>query len=103
MPWVDFGQDMMAILAGDCVRDGNRFIVNGREYVLEGGGRLCPVSGSGFVQLGRGAYYALGLYNELGLTDSAEVQLHLDRIHEAEREHARQVWRAIQAWRQRQE
>jgi hypothetical protein len=102
MPWVDCGDDLTAILSGDGVRDGNRFVVNGREYLLEGGGRLCPVSGSGFVQLGRGAYSALGWYNDLGVTVAVEAQLDLDGVYETERERAREVWRALQAWRQRQ-
>src|SRR4051794_30667643 len=44
MPWVDFGLDIITILAGAGIRHGNRFIVNGREYVLEGGGRLIPIA-----------------------------------------------------------
>jgi hypothetical protein len=102
MPWVDFGQDMAAILSGNGIRNGNRFIVNGREYLLEGGGRLCPVYGPGLIQLGRGAYSALGWYNDLGVTEAVEAQLDRDRVFEAERERAREVWRALQAWRQGQ-
>jgi hypothetical protein len=102
MPWVDFGKDLADILGGRAIRDGNRFVVNGREYVLEGGGRLCPVSGSGLVQLGRGAYRALGWYNDLGVTEVAEDHLDSARVVETEREHARVVWRALHAWRQRQ-
>ena len=45
MPWVDFGQDLADILAGRCMRDGNRVSVNGRLYVLEGSGRLFPLTG----------------------------------------------------------
>jgi hypothetical protein len=102
MPWVDFGQDLSAILAGDCIRHGNRFIVNEREYVLEGGGRLFPVSGAGLIQLGRGAYTALGRYNDLGVTEEVEAQLELDEVDEAERERAREVWRALRVWGERQ-
>jgi hypothetical protein len=102
MPWVDFGQDVAAILNGSGLRNGNHFIVNEREYFIEGGGRLCPVSGSGLVQLGRDAYYALGWYNDLGLTEAVEAQLDRDRVFEAERERARDVWRALQAWRRGQ-
>jgi hypothetical protein len=102
MPWVDFGKDLADILAGRATRNGNHFTVNGREYVLEGGGRLCPVSGVGFVQLGRAAYRALALYNDLGMTTAVEAQLDRDKIDETERERARDVWRALQAWRQEQ-
>jgi hypothetical protein len=102
MPWVNFGEDLAAILAGRATRDGNRFVVNGREYVLEGTGRLCPIAGEGFYQLGRGAYRALGWYNDLGLTGVAEAQLDQQLVREHERETAREVWRALQAWRQRQ-
>jgi hypothetical protein len=102
MPWVSFEEDRVAILAGQAVRQGNRFVVHSREYVLEGGGRLMPVAGPGLVQLGRGAYRALGLYNTLGLTEEAERQLDLELIVESEREAALRVWRALDAWRQGQ-
>jgi len=101
LPWVDFGQDLADILAGHCTRDGNRFSVNGRVYILEGGGRLFPQSGEGLIPLGRGAYTALGLYNDFGMTTAVETQLDLAKIDEAERELAREVWRTLQAWRQR--
>ena len=102
MPWVDFGQDLADILAGRAVRDGNRFLVNGRAYMLEGGGRLCPLVGTDLYQLGRGGYRALAWYNELGLTGAAEAQLDLELVREDERTVARDVWRALNAWRQRQ-
>jgi hypothetical protein len=91
LPWVDFHQDLADILAGGATRDGNRFDVNGRTYVLEGGGRLYPLSGEGLVQIGRGAYRALGMYNNWGLTEIAEVRLAQARIREDERAVARQI------------
>ena len=100
MPWVDFGQDLAAILAGRAVRDGNRFDVNGRAYMLEGEGRLCPLSGEGLIQLGRGAYRALGIYNAWGLTNEAEIRVGRARIQEGERQVARQIWLALQVWQQ---
>src|SRR5262245_43883316 len=100
MPWVSFEEDRLAILAGHGARDGNRFLVNEREYILEGGGRLFPVAGSGLVQLGRGAYRALGLYNDSGLVEHVERQLDLELIAESERAAARRVWRALDTWRQ---
>src|SRR4249920_492332 len=100
LPWVDFGQDLAAILAGRAVRDGNRFDVNGRAYVLEGEGRLCPLSGEDLIQLGRGAYRALGIYNAWGLTNEAEIRVGRARIQEGERQVARQIWLALQVWQQ---
>jgi hypothetical protein len=100
MPWVDFGEDLAAILAGRAIRNGNHFLVNSREYVLEGEGRLCPIVGEGFIPLGRGSYRALGMYNEWGLTEFAEARVNRARIREDEREAARQVWRLLQEWRQ---
>lgn len=100
MPWVNFGDDLEDILAGRASRDGNRFVVNSREYVLEGTGRLCPITGEGLYQLRRGGYRALGWYNALGLTAMAEAQLDQHMVLEEEREAARVVWRALQAWRQ---
>ena len=100
MPWVDFGQDLKDIRAGGATRDGNRFDVNGRVYALEGGGRLYPLSGEGLVEIGRGAYRALGMYNDWGLTEMAEVRLARARIREDERAVARQIWRALHIWRQ---
>jgi hypothetical protein len=102
MPWVDFGQDLAGILAGTGIRQGNRFVVNQREYVMEGDGRLMPVAGDGLVQLGRGAYRALGQYNQAGLTEASEQQLDRDRVDEEERLAARQVRRALEAWESRQ-
>jgi hypothetical protein len=101
IPWVDFAADLAAILAGKAARQGNRFLVNRREYVLEGGGRLCPVSGDGLIQLGRGAYQALGLYNDLGVSEAAETQLDRAKVRGEERAMARSVWRALQAWQSR--
>jgi len=102
MPWVDFGLDIITILAGAGIRHGNRFIVKGREYVLEGGGRLIPIAGEGLVPLGRGVYRALGQYNETGLTVASELQLDRDLVREEEREVARQVRRALEEWELRQ-
>jgi hypothetical protein len=102
MPWVDFGQDLADILAGHAMRDGNRFVVNNREYILEGGGRLCPVSGDGLIRLSRAAYSALGLYNFGGVTAATEAQLDRVKVDESAREQARRVWRALQVWRERQ-
>jgi hypothetical protein len=100
MPWVDFGADLAAILSGRAIRNGNHFLINGREYLLEGEGRLCPIAGEGFIPLGRGAYRALGMYNTWGLTEFAEARVDRARILEGEREVARQLWRLLQDWQQ---
>lgn len=100
MPWVDFGQDLADILVGRCVRAGNRFRVNGREYGLEGGGRLYPIAGDGLHQLGRGAFRALGRYNDGGLTDAVETQLDQLGVRQDERRVARRVWYILQEWQQ---
>jgi hypothetical protein len=86
--------DVDAINRGEAVRDGNRFTVNGRVYVSKGDGGSFPVSGSGVHRLPRGAFKALGVYNELGITDAAERQLDLERIHIEERAAAARAWRA---------
>lgn len=101
MPWVDFNHDLADIRASRCVRDGNRFVVSGREYVMEGDGRLFPTTGEGLHQLGRGAYRALAWYNSYGLTAAVEDQLVQDLVTEDERERAREIWRTLQDWRQR--
>jgi hypothetical protein len=101
MPWVNFNDDLADIRTGRCVRDGNRFVVNGREYVMEGDGRLFPTTGEGLHQLGRGAYIALGWYNQHGVTPAVEAQLDRERVTENERVRALAIWRAIRDWRQR--
>ena len=68
---------------------------------MEGSGRLYPTSGEGLYQLGRGAYVALGWYNQAGLTAAAEAELDHNQIIESERERAREIWSALQEWRQR--
>ncbi|MFN8637583.1 MAG: hypothetical protein U0893_27335 [Chloroflexota bacterium] len=102
MPWVDFNEDVQAIREGRAFRDGNRFVVNGREYVLEGNGRLFPTTGAGLYRIGRGAYRALGRYNEGGLVAAVEAQLDEMHIREDERRVARTLWRAIRDWKQEQ-
>lgn len=92
--WVDMRADIDAINRGDATRDGNRFSINGRLYVSKGDGGSFPVSGPGVHQLGRGAFKALGVYNELGMTDAAERQLDLQGIGPDERAAAARAWLA---------
>jgi hypothetical protein len=58
-------------------------------------GTLYPISGEGFHQLSRGAFKALGVYNQFG--DSAQAAEILDRMGAtpADREAALAAWRAI--------
>jgi hypothetical protein len=92
--WVDLPADIDAINRGQATRNGNRFSINGREYVSKGDGGSYPVSGPGVHQLGRGAFKALGVYNELGMTHAAERQLDLQGIRPEEREDAARAWLA---------
>jgi hypothetical protein len=70
---------------------GNTVTVNGRTYGIEPTATLYPISGPGFVFLDRGSYIALGFYNELGVTDLAEIRMDQARITPQSRENARAV------------
>ena len=74
-PWVDVGGDVLDINAGRAIRVGQRFLVNGRRYHQEANGTLYPVDGVGFHVLDRGAFRALGVDNEFGLSERAETIL----------------------------
>ncbi|MDP8921524.1 MAG: hypothetical protein M3O34_01450 [Chloroflexota bacterium] len=99
MPWVDVAADLGAIRAGLARRDGNRFVVNRRTYVLKPGGRLYPVEGAGLHRLSRGPYRALALYNDPELRMDPERMLDLEGVSEEDREVARRLKRAIDEWR----
>jgi len=89
--WVDVPGDVDAINAGQGVRVGNTVSINERVYGMKPTGLLYPISGNGFVFLDRGAYSALGYYNEFGVTDLAEQRMDRSRITTQSRERARQV------------
>jgi hypothetical protein len=67
-PGVDVMADVAAINAGQAVKISGNFVVNGRTYGFHDG-TLFPIAGPGFHQLQRGAFKALGVMNQLGLTD----------------------------------
>lgn len=90
-PWVDVNGDVRSINNGHGIRMGNTVTVNGRTYGIEPTATLYPISGPGFVFLDRGSYIALGFYNELGVTDLAEIRMDQARITPQSRENARAV------------
>jgi hypothetical protein len=90
-PTVDVAADIAAINRGE---HGDRYTVNGRMYGVEEGGRAYPVAGPGIYQLGRGAFKALGIYNQFGLTDRSEAILDEMGIVPAERLAGREASRA---------
>ena len=94
LPKVDVAVDVRAINAGRGVRHGNTVSIHGRLYEIKPTGLLYPISGDGFVQLNRGAYKALGYYNECGVTDLAEEKMDQARITPQSRELARHVLEA---------
>ena len=76
------------------MRDGDRYVVNGRRYRMEATGRLFPIDGPGFHRLDRGAFKALGVYNQFGLSARAEAILDAQGMAVAARDQARIAWRA---------
>lgn len=90
-PWVDVAGDVRAINDGLGVRVGNEVTVNGRTYGIEPTATLYPITGPGFVLLDRGAYKALGYYNDFGVTDLAETRLDQANISAQSRAVARRV------------
>lgn len=95
-PWVDVAGDVASINAGRAIRTGDRFLINERRYHQEANGTLYPVDGVGFHQLDRGAFRALGVYNEFGLTARAEEILRLRQIAPEARQRGRAVHELLQ-------
>ena len=93
-PGVDVQKDVDAINAGDAARTGETFTVNGRTYGLHDG-TLYPISGTGFHQLERGAFKALGVLNEFGPTERAFSILEKMGISDAQRATALRVYEVI--------
>jgi hypothetical protein len=91
-PWVDVQADLDAINRGEGVRQGNTFTVNGRTYGVEPNGTAFPMFGAGIHELDRGAYRALGVYNQFGNTPLAEQVLDLERITSEQRRRALDAW-----------
>jgi len=92
-PSVDISNDVSAINAGRATRQGNNFIINGRTYGTHDG-ILFPISGVGFHQLDRGAFKALGVYNQFGDTSRATEILDNMAISSEQRQAALRAWRA---------
>jgi hypothetical protein len=90
-PWVDVTSDVWAINAGRGIRIGNTVTIDRRTYGIEPTATLYPISGPGFVSLDRGAYKALGYYNDYGFTDFAETEMDRNLISSQSRERARLV------------
>jgi hypothetical protein len=68
--------------------------VNGRTYGVHDG-TLYPISGTGFHQLNRGAFQALGVLNKFGDTSQARVILaRMKNVGPSEIEAALLAWRA---------
>ncbi len=93
-PWVDVAGDVNAINAGNAIKDGQNFIINGRTYGYHDN-TLYPISGEGFHLLDRGAFKALGVYNNFGNTQKATQILDNMGMSEEARAAALRVWEAI--------
>ncbi|WP_459195784.1 RHS repeat domain-containing protein [Wukongibacter baidiensis] len=75
--WVDVEADITAINAGKAQQTGNNFEINGRIYGVKNMNdtTLYPISGDGFHQLNRIEYKAMGIYNQFGNTEKANMIL----------------------------
>ncbi|MBO9607258.1 MAG: RHS repeat-associated core domain-containing protein, partial [Paenibacillaceae bacterium] len=94
-PWVDVSADVTAINSGQVTRVGEQFTVNGRTYGFHDN-TLFPISGEGFHPLDRGAFKALGVYNNFGNSEKAKQILDNMGMGEEARNAALKVWEAIQ-------
>jgi hypothetical protein len=92
---IDVAGDVADINAGKAIRSGNTYTINGRTYGFHDD-ILYPISGSGFHQLDRGAFKALGVYNKFGNTSKAIEILDNMKIGEAQRQAALDAWKAGQ-------
>ena len=92
-PGVDVAADVAAIRAGQALRSGNEFVVNGRTYGIHDG-TLYPISGPGFHRLRRPAFKALGIANQFGDTVRAAELLDKMRIADDERAAGCRAWEA---------
>ncbi len=96
-PRVDVNADIAAIRAGraDIGRTPGgevSYRVNGRTYGAHSNGTLYPIEGDGIHVLGRGAFKALGVYNQHGNTTRAAQILDNMGIGATERRKALSVW-----------
>ena len=93
-PGVDVRGDVAAINAGRARKVRDEYHVNGRVYGQHDG-TLFPIRGAGFHELDRGAFKALGIYNQFGDTFRASEILDKMGIDQGARDAALAVWRAI--------
>lgn len=91
LPGTDIRPDVQAIREGWAMRDGSYYVVNGRYYEVHEHGTVYPVHGPGLIQLDRGAFQALCIYNSLGDTPAAEQQMDREKITQDQRRIARGV------------
>ncbi|MEE4541101.1 hypothetical protein V2S66_03845 [Streptomyces sp. V4-01] len=92
LPHVDVAADIDGINAGQAVRKGNDYEINGRTYRVEGG-HAYPVSGDGIVEMDRGSYRALQLLIQAGgNTPEVALQLQREKIDPAQVSLAEQVF-----------
>lgn len=94
-PRVNVAVDVAAINNGVATRIGGNFLINGRTYGVHNG-TLYPISGTGFYTLDRGAFKALGVYNQFGNTPRAAEILDKMGISDNTRQQALNAWQVGQ-------
>jgi hypothetical protein len=93
-PGVNVAGDVAGIQAGKATRVNGNYVINGRTYGVHDG-TLYPISGSGFHQLNRGAFQALGVLNKFGNTPQAHAILaKMKNVDSVEMDAALKVWSA---------
>ncbi len=95
---VDVSRDVSDINAGKA-RKGSEsgtvtWAINGRTYGAHDNGTLYPIRGTGFHELGRGAFKALGVYNKFNDTPRAKEILDKMGISASDRQAALKAHRA---------
>jgi hypothetical protein len=96
MPGVDVAADVTAINSGSVKKVDDKFTVNGRTYGHHDG-ILFPIEGKGFYLLGRGAFNALGVYNDFKNTAKADQILTSMKIDPDEKKLALKIWNELQS------
>lgn len=96
MPGIDVAADVAAINSGAVKKIDDKFTVNGRTYGHHDG-TLFPIEGKGFYLLGRGAFNALGVYNDFKNTAKAEQILTSMKIEPDEKKLALKIWNELQS------
>ncbi|MDH3976782.1 MAG: hypothetical protein OEV42_21175, partial [Deltaproteobacteria bacterium] len=94
-PGVDVTADVAAINKGLAKKSGDKFVINGRTYGMHDG-TLFPVSGSGFHQLDRASFKALGVLNKFGNTAKANKIINNMGLSDDAVNTALKVWRLSQ-------